>query len=355
MSYGDNCDVLFGTTSDETSLGLVRHLILVADTQTALLISMLIARGVSSTENSSPFDEHDWRPFSFGDVYIVDAVGVAHRASQVVSFGKRSSTGHYEGEVRVVSLISLSHRLAPGPATAVGGEATQVLFRAKTATIRVITRRIPNDSPELTFAAIARRLLEFYLHHEATAGDLLDRRITSFLQAASRLSHEAETSKFLQVGNELRMALSRGLDHAPHLQPDWASALKAKDLEDGVLFALRLTGRGLALQELQGRLDALLSGRRSWCVLARFRRIGTWSCQMRLDVYAIDDLSNLYVGTIEWTVANGEAEEVIFSFRPRLAPKARHINIAIHYAGHSFEFSVGIPKRIGVGNSIDDG
>ena len=179
----------------------------------------------------------------------------------------------------------------------------------------------------------------------------MERRSAAVLARAAEIqqSDEAGTAGDLPVQLDRLCAFLTGRGPADALPRGWSGMISAAKRADGARLHLDISAALPAVDDIVVRADSLVSEPESWRMYLRAEP-GWWTYSADRDhkwaamlVRAEDDLGGLYLSQFGGSTGDGDHEELVLRFLPRLNPLARALTLTFTRAAQQATIELRLP------------
>lgn len=211
------------------------------------------------------------------------------------------------------------------------------------------TAQIASNPAEQELSQQALRLISLRL--AGADRGTMERRCYVALTRAAKTRHPGESSDVRDLRGQLTRlcALLTGYGPGDGLPPAWSTMLDAEGRTDGVRLHLDISAALPSLAGMAIRVDGLVSEPGSWD-LCLHAEPGWWALDTDrqrkravTSVHAEDDLGGWYLSQFGGSNGDGNQEEVIMTFRPRLNAQARALTLTFAAASEQVALELRLP------------
>ena len=204
----------------------------------------------------------------------------------------------------------------------------------------------------------ARELSELGLHligltRLGADQEEMERYSSVALTRAAEIQQSAEPGTVGELPGQLARlcAFLTGRGPAGGLPREWSSVISAAKHADGARQHLDISAALPPVDDIVVRVDSLISESESWKVYLRAEpswwtysadRNRKWAV---MSVHAEDNLGGLYLSEFDGSTGNGDHEELVLRFLPRLDPLARTLTLTFTHRAEQVSIELQLPGQ----------
>ncbi len=179
----------------------------------------------------------------------------------------------------------------------------------------------------------------------------MEEHCSAALTRAAEIQAEIQPGTVGELPGELARlcAFLTGRGPGDGLPRGWSGMISAASLADGAQQHLDISAALPPVDDIVVRVDSLVSEPESWKLYLRAEP-GWWTYSADrnrkwavMSVYAEDDVGGLYLSRFGGSTGDGDHEDLILSFLPRLNPQARALTLTFTHAGEQVTIELHLP------------